>query len=50
MKRSNWSLKDILHEGKGGVVVIPELMHGKSVTRAGLRTPSAWFYFKPGDK
>lgn len=52
MKKNNGSLKDVLLEGKSRVCVgaIPELVHGKQATRAGLRTPSAWFYFKPGDK
>lgn len=36
-------------EVKCCVCAIPELLLGKSVTRAGLRTPSAWLHFKPGD-
>lgn len=49
MKQSNGSLKVSPWGQEWYVCVIPELMHGKWVTSAGLRTPSARYYFKPGD-
>lgn len=49
MKESNGSLKDSPWGHEWYVYAIPELMRGKWVTRAGLRTPSAKYYFKPGD-
>lgn len=49
MKQNIGNLKDSPWGQEWYVCVIPELMHRKWVTRAGLRTPSARYYFKPGD-
>lgn len=49
MKQNIGNLKDSPWGQEWYVCVIPELMHRKLVTRAGLRTPSARYYFKPGD-